>query len=224
MPPLIPTCIFPPYNFIHSLTSSVSADESSEVSIGIEESPQPNFDMTNEPEHILTNDEPGVTVEPESMDIACNLPESSTLGVQTPCNENTLQQSIPADLFEPIYPGSKLTICGVYFSIMHFSHKNKLTYTAIDNLLDLIALFCPEDSKIPSSFYEFRKFFQKFSSTHEKETYCFECETSTNGSSCSTPNCSGSCGVGHMVHLSIEKSLQVIIASKQISPSMSHTV
>jgi hypothetical protein len=150
-------------------------------------------------------------VEPEMiMDV------DPTSGVNTSCNESVFQPCIPADLFEPIYPGSKLTICGAYFSIMHFSHKNKLTYTAIENLLELIALFCPDASKIPPTFYKLRNFFQQFSGVHEKQRFCFECEKLTNNSSCSMPNCLSSLGEGHMVHLSIEKSLQVIITSKHM--------
>ncbi len=181
-------------------SGSIAESHASVVAVSTEpgELPQPNFDTDFHSEQ-LTNNEPELTVQPENMDVAHN---------------NSISGSLPTDLFEPIYPGSNLTICGAYFSIMHFCHKNKLTFTATDNLLELITLFCPDNNKIPSSFYKFRKFFQQFSGAHEKQSYCFECETPTNASSCSTPNCSSSCGVGHMVHLSIEKSLQVVITSK----------
>lgn len=122
--------------------------------------------------------------------------------------------SIAEEMFEPLYLGSRTTICGAYFSIMHFANQNKLSYTAIDHLLDLLRLFCPEPNSLPASFYKFKKFFQQFSSTYEKKTYCIECKRTFDGKNCPQEGCCNSQGKGHLVHIPIDKSLQAIVSSE----------
>lgn len=126
----------------------------------------------------------------------------------------TYCDDIPENMFEPLYQDSTITTCGAYFSIMHFANQNKLSYTAINDLLALLQLFCPEPNNIPSSFYRFKKFFKQFSSDYTKKKYCLDCETEFEGSSCSTEDCRGSGEKGYLVQIPIEKSLQAIISSK----------
>ena len=125
-------------------------------------------------------------------------------------------QPIDDTLFEPLYLNSNVTICGAYFSIMHFATQNKLSYTAINHLLDLLRLFCPKPNSIPSSFYVFKKFFKNFSGGYSKQSYCADCETMFEGKSCTTQNCSSSGGMGHLIQIPIKKALQAIVSSKLI--------
>lgn len=127
------------------------------------------------------------------------------------------EQVIDDELFEPVYLNSTVTVCGAYFSIMHFASKNKLSYTAIDDLLDLLRLFCPEPNAIPSSIYMFKKFFKKFSGGYTKQSYCMDCKTMFEGKSCTTQNCCNSSGEkGHLIQIPMKKALQAIVSSKWI--------
>jgi hypothetical protein len=121
---------------------------------------------------------------------------------------------IPQKLFEPLYDNSTTTTCGAFFSIMHFAIKNKLSYTAIGDLLSLLNLLCPKPNNIPSSFFKFKKFFQQFSSSYTRTNYCVDCEAELEGDSCVNEDCTGTGGLGHLIQIPIKKSLQAIISSK----------
>ena len=56
------------------------------------------------------------------------------------------------ELFEPLYQGADITVCGAYCCIMQFATTNKLTYTAISELVKLLHLIYPPQNKLPSSF------------------------------------------------------------------------
>ena len=58
---------------------------------------------------------------------------------------------VPDDNREPLYPGATITICAAFCAIMLFAIKNKLSFTAIENLIKLLHLLCPPSSKLPSS-------------------------------------------------------------------------
>lgn len=63
------------------------------------------------------------------------------------------------ELFEPLYQGADITVCGAYCCIMQFASANKLTYTATSELIKLLHLICPAQNKLPSSFYKLKMFF-----------------------------------------------------------------
>ena len=77
-------------------------------------------------------------------------------------------ECISKDMFEPLYLGVAITICAAYCAIMIYAINNKLSYTAIENLLKLLHLFCPALNHVPSSLYMLKKFFHNFSSNYEK--------------------------------------------------------
>ena len=91
-------------------------------------------------------------------------PPSSLGDRPSPPNLSGFQQTIEEnlgtnELFEPLYAGAYITVGGAYCCIMHFASTNKLTYTAISELRNLLKLICPPESKLPSSFYKLKKFF-----------------------------------------------------------------
>lgn len=59
--------------------------------------------------------------------------------------ENLLldENPISNDMFAPLYPGAAITICAAYCAIMTYATTNKLSYSAIENLLKLLHLLCP---------------------------------------------------------------------------------
>lgn len=143
--------------------------------------------------------------------------ESSFLDHQTDnvfTSDCSMEYNIPEELFQPLYDGSKISVCGAYFSIMHFANRNKLTFSAIGDLLELLHMFCPEPNQVPNSFYKFKKFFEQFGGDYEKSDYCMECNTTIQNRSCSTRNCHRSSSEGHLVHISINKFLQAILLSE----------
>ena len=89
---------------------------------------------------------------------------------------------------------------------MQFSTDNKLSYTAIGELLKLLDLLCPPENSLPRSFYTFKKFFQQFEGGHILEQVCLKCNT------IDCPCTSGD--VAHVVSVDIHKPLQTVISSK----------
>lgn len=131
------------------------------------------------------------------------------------CEFPEIMAEVPEDMFEPIFLDSPTTVCGAYFSIMHFVSQNKLTYTATSHLLDLLQLLCPSPNKLPTSFYKFKKFFQQFGSVYEKNDYCVNCDTVFEEQAPSTERCCLSVKLGQLVHIPLKKSLQAVVYSKQ---------
>ena len=113
---------------------------------------------------------------------------------------------IDSNLFSPLYPNANITICGALCSIMQFCIANNLTYTAIDELLKLLVIICPDSNFIPKSFYLFKKFFQQFTPIYDYEKICPKCI-------CNVINCTceGSKLLAHLVHLDISKQLERIL-------------
>jgi hypothetical protein len=106
------------------------------------------------------------------------------------------------ELFAPLYIGAKITLCGALYAIMQFCTENKLTYTAIGELLKLLVLLCPPDNSLPKSFYIFKKFFQQFEGSHILQQVDCSGEDST------------SSDVAHLVTVEMYKPLQAVISSE----------
>ena len=70
--------------------------------------------------------------------------------------------------------GANITVCGAYCSIMQYATANKLTYTAIEELLKLLQILCPCPSALPTILYRF-KFFQQYNSSFEQQRVCCGC-------------------------------------------------
>jgi len=79
-------------------------------------------------------------------------------------------------MLKPLYSGVKLSISAAYSVIMTYAVRNKLSYSAINDLLGLLELFCPSSNFLPSSLYKLKKFFMPFTSNYKKTRTCAECE------------------------------------------------
>ena len=123
------------------------------------------------------------------------------------------ENPISDDMFAPLYPGASITICAAYCAIMTYAIANKLSYSAIENLLKLLHLLCPSSHQIPSSLYMLKKFFQQYTSSYEKKRVCPSCHcVLKKGETC--PRSHGQ--NGHMIHVPIEKALKSVVLSKLI--------
>ena len=114
-------------------------------------------------------------------------------------------------MFQPLYAGAEITLCGAISAIMQFSLRNKLSYTAIGELLKLLLLICPVPNLLPTSFYKVKKFFQKLESIKSLEKVCGTCQLKD--CSCDSPS---SLASGYLVELSINKPLQTIVSSEYL--------
>ena len=74
------------------------------------------------------------------------------------------ENPISDDMFAPLYPGTSITVCAAYCAIMTYATANKLSCSAIENLLKLLHLLCPFSHQIPSSLYMLKN---SSSTTHQ---------------------------------------------------------
>lgn len=99
--------------------------------------------------------------------------------------------AIDEGMFEPLYDNARVTVCGAYCALMEFKRACRLPFTTIAMLLQLLQLLCPPNNSLPQSIYKLRKFFEKFSSPHQKHRFCSDCKTKLKEtqSQCDDPSC-----------------------------------
>lgn len=138
-------------------------------------------------------------------------------------NESDFEDDIPSllsqDSLEPLYDGLSSSTFGAHIAIMQFALRHKLTFSAIDGLLDLLRLLCPQPNHLPSSLYKFKQFFKKFQVKCEKQTLCGQCNAPICENRCPTPHCEESSARSHLIHIPIQKALRTIVKSKYNSNS-----
>ena len=91
-------------------------------------------------------------------------------------------------------------------AIMQFCSSSKLSYTAINKLLKLLQILCPAATELPTSFYKFKKFFEKFNPIHTHQRICLKCKSSD--CSCSTIATEST---AHLVHLDIQNLWKLLL-------------
>ena len=110
-------------------------------------------------------------------------------------------------LFEPLYPGASISLCGAMCAIMHFCSTHKLSYAAIGDLLRLLILLFPVPTKLPPTFYLFQKFFNRFRSKRNVTRVCSQCLAPLSDCSCSHSRSTPS----HLIQISILNPLKTIL-------------
>ena len=143
-------------------------------------------------------------------------PSPSSFGGGLPSVEQVFEDK---ELFEPLYDGADITICGAYCCIMQFASSNKLSYTAISELIKLLHILCPAHNKLPSSFYMLKKFFKQFNVAFEHQRICTTCSTPVETGDSDCPTCTENGvynpeAVGDLLHIPIQKALKTVISSK----------
>ena len=123
------------------------------------------------------------------------------------------------ELFEPLYDGADITICGAYCCIMQFASSNNLSFTAISELIKLLHILCPVPNKLPSSLYMLKKFFKQFNVAFKHQQICTTCSTPIETGDSNCPTCTDNGvynpeAVGDLLHIPIQKSLKTVISSK----------
>ena len=125
---------------------------------------------------------------------------------------------IDENMFEPLYDGASITVCGAYCAIMEFKRVCRLPFTAIVMLLQLLQLLCPPANKLPRSVYVQKRFFRKYSSSHTTQRFCPECRTEleVNQHKCTNFGCQGK-ETDYLITLKPDRSIQTIVASTQVT-------
>lgn len=119
------------------------------------------------------------------------------------------------DMFVPLYPGANVTVCGAYCAIMHLQSKCRLSFSTLGEVLMLLQLLCPQNSKLPRSVYILRKFFCKVKSQENRKTFCPNCHNEIEGKTCSTPDCTVSTSEPDVfIQLDITAQLRTILSRK----------
>ena len=123
---------------------------------------------------------------------------------------------IDSELFEPLYDGASITVCGAYCALMEFKRACKLPFSAMLMLLQLLQLLCPPSNKLPQSIYVLKKFFQKHSSQHKRKLFCPECHTKLQGKQrkCANVECQGK-EPNYLITLKPDRAISNILRSKR---------
>ena len=132
---------------------------------------------------------------------------------EDPDNSTSDLNEPPEEIFEPLYPGAELSICGAYCAIMHFKSTCRIPFTTVACLLQLLQLICPAGNKLPKSVFMLKKFFEKFGSQKVRKQFCPTCHMELDGNKCSNVSCptqEPDC----LIHMDIIKQLKTILSRK----------
>ncbi len=138
----------------------------------------------------------------------------------SPVSDEAFASEINDSYLQPLYPGASVTVCGAYCSIMQYASANKLTYTAIEELLKLLQILCPCPNSLPTTLYRFKNFFRQYNSGFEQQRVCCKCfafldkgETCTICVDADNPVCNPEMP-GLLVCTPFQKALQTVLSSK----------
>ena len=169
-----------------------------------------------DPENSDLDPDPSV-LDPENSDLDPDIdPDDSDSDDNSEPDVNTDESmDVDSNLFEPLYDGASITVCGAYCALMEFKRACKLPFSAILMLLQLLQLLCPPGNKLPRSVYVLKKFFQKHSSQHERKLFCPECHTELTGKQqkCTNAECQGK-EPNYLITLKPDRAISNILRSK----------
>ena len=110
----------------------------------------------------------------------------------------------------PLYNGASLSAETSSWAIMQFAISNKLTYSAISELLELIKLHCPAPNSCVRSLYKLKKQFNRDSDC-QKFHYCSKCmaELDIKAKCCSRRACKAArAPIAYFILLPFDKNLR----------------
>ena len=178
----------------HTTSSSALNYEVETESIEDSSEQRESFSNHEDLESSSTSDDQTDSCSDEDMGFPINdyEPESDNSFPIDACVSHPEEEfDIDEKMFEPLYDGANITICGAYCALMEFKRACRLPFTTIDKLLELLQLLCPPNNSLPRSTYKFKKFFQQFSSSYQKQLFCSNCLVEFRGdqSKCDNPSC-----------------------------------
>jgi len=114
----------------------------------------------------------------------------------------------PKEKFHELYEGSSLSMVAFNCLFMKLARKHKLTYQAMDDLLDFVSYVLPKPNTVPKSIYLLKKFFSQSKCDSKTQIYCTKCNNLEDNCECDHPN------PGKIVSISVEKPLKSILTGK----------
>ena len=117
-------------------------------------------------------------------------------------------------MFEPLYEGARITVCGAYCAIMELKRVCRLPFTAIAMLLQILQLLCSADNKLPRTVYVLKKFFQKYSSKSTKMRFCGSCNRKVTNSQQKCRNLDCQSQPSTLIILRPDKAIRRVLTSK----------
>ena len=94
---------------------------------------------------------------------------------------------------------------------MQYAYKYKLSYKAMEGLIHLLHVICPVPNALPKNLYKLKRFFKQFSPGFKDQKICSTCSIPYEDKCTCTVQ---SENPGHLIHMSITKSLQSVISRK----------
>ena len=147
---------------------------------------------------------------PESVPRSSPEPSSRELSPEKAENTDSSHSKRSENMFEPIYSDATISLCGAVCAIIHFSTSNKISYTAISQLLKLLQLLIPAPNSLPTTVYQLKRFFKQYKLQYKIRKHCSECLSQIDDCQCAVTS-RKTC---HFVDAPIEKPLEVIVTSK----------
>ncbi len=138
-----------------------------------------------------------------------NINEASDSGI--PDDDICVSESV----FEPLYEGADITVCGTFCAIMEYKRACRLPFTAIEKLLDLLKLVCPPNNGLPRSVHVLKSFFQKYSTKETKRKFCPECSCEMDGDVECCTSCHGK-DFNYLYILKPERAIRNIVTSTYV--------
>ena len=147
---------------------------------------------------------------PDSIPCSSPEPSSHELSFEKAENTDSSHPNSSENMFEPLYSDATISLCGAVCAIMHFSTSNKMSYTAISQLLKLLQVLLPAPNSLPTTVYKLKRFFKQYKLHYNIRSHCSECLSQIDDCHCvvmSRKTC-------HFVDVPIDKPLEVIVTSK----------
>lgn len=183
---------------IGSNNTSISTPVPSDNSWNIEGSLSPHASMSLDDEAFFASPDASISSNLNSSD-----EENRDDHFELPSFENN------PELFKPVYSDSSVSLSGAVCAIMQFCIAHELSYTAMGELLKLLQLLCLTPNLLPTTVYQFKKFFQHFKMPYQYSNVCSTCNAMNNDCHCDHPAKNS-----HLVHIPVEKSLCAVLLSK----------
>lgn len=84
-------------------------------------------------------------------------------------------------LSQPLYNGSAINADTSWCTVMHCAVKNKLPYSALESIIDLIQVHCPKPNMFPTSLYKLKTHFNYVLHGCTYLKYCDNCMAEVDG-------------------------------------------
>lgn len=171
-------------------------------------------------ENVTSDSDSDSTTSPDSA--AANILSCAHLEYEDPLVQNE-EVVIDESMFQPLYQGANITICGTYCAIMEYKRACKLPFTAIEKLLELLELICPANNGLPKSLYILKSFFKKRSCQVSKQKFCPDCccEIASDKETCRNSSCHSK-DVNYLYTLRPEGQIRKIVTRKYVIVIIHH--